>query len=198
MTPELSIERNAIFSGMNPRMTLGNVAVISERLMYRRPQALDLQRLFDLYSDPRTQRFNPAGPFKTLTQAKALLETWIEHWDREGYGWWAIAEQHAPEHIIGFGGVALHDYQGTLRPNIGYRLAVDAWGKGYATELGRVALRWAFGTPGIPRVWAFVRPETAASIKVLEKLGLQRCGVLDDVPSERPSLLFEISKDQVC
>jgi RimJ/RimL family protein N-acetyltransferase len=129
---------------MKPRMTLVNMAVTSERLVYRKPQALDLQCLFALYSDPRTQRFNPACPLKTLAQAEALLEVWIEHWDRQGYGWWAIAEQHAPEHIMGFGGVALHDY-----------LAVDAWGKGYATELGRVALRWAFNTPGIRRVWAF-------------------------------------------
>ncbi|RAU44586.1 MULTISPECIES: GNAT family N-acetyltransferase [unclassified Pseudomonas] len=162
----------------------------SARLIYRPPTADDAARLFAIYSDPRTQSFNPAGPMKSVEQAHALLAHWIEHWQRHGFGWWAIAVQHTPEHVIGFGGVAHYDYLGELRLNLGYRFAPEAWGQGYATEMGRQALDHAFARPEVRRVWAVVRPDHAASIKVLVKLGMKPCGVLDDVPGQPESLLF--------
>ncbi len=169
------------------------MSVASARLIYRKPDPSDAARLFDIYSDPQTQLFNPAGPMKAIAQAEALLADWIEHWTQHGCGWWAIAEKTSPDHVIGFGGVGHYDYLGDLRLNIGYRFASDTWGKGYATEMGQFALKLAFITPGIERVWAVVRPEHAASIRVLEKLGMQRCGTLNDVPGN-PQAWFTKSK----
>lgn len=131
---------------------------------------------------------------KTTDQAAALLSNWIEHWNQYGFGWWAIAEKASPAHLVGFGGVSHYDYLGDLRLNIGYRFARDAWGKGYATEMGKFALNLAFTTPGIEHIWAVVRPDHAASIRVLEKIGMQRCAVLDDVAGKPASLVFEIRK----
>jgi len=160
------------------------------RLSYRQPTTADLPRLFAIYSDPRTQVFNPAGAFTDPGQAEQLLSTWLAHWAAHGFGWWAVAEQGAPAQVIGFGGVAWHSYLGEQRLNLGYRFAVEAWGRGYATELAQAALRHALGPLSFPQVWAFVRPDNAASIKVLENLGMQPCGVLDDVPRQPPSRLF--------
>ncbi|MFK3794833.1 GNAT family N-acetyltransferase [Pseudomonas sp. NPDC088444] len=168
--------------------------ISSDRLICRPPEPSDVNRLFEIYSDPQTQLFNPAGPMKSLGQAQALLTGWVEHWNEYGFGWWAIAEDASPEQVIGFGGVGLYDFLGDRRLNLGYRFASDAWGKGYATEMGRVALENTFARPGINRVWAVVRPDHAASIKVLEKLGMQRCGLLDDVPGQKQSLLFSIER----
>ncbi|WP_223502702.1 GNAT family N-acetyltransferase [Pseudomonas sp. BF-R-24] len=168
--------------------------VSSARLIYRKPELSDGTRLFEIYSDPQTQLFNPAGPMRTTDQAEALLSTWIEHWTQQGFGWWAIAEKASPDYIIGFGGVGYYDYLGDLRLNVGYRFASVAWGKGYATEMGKFALNLAFTTPGNERIWAVVRPDHTASIKVLEKIGMQRCGVLDDAPGMPASLVFEIEK----
>ncbi|MFJ3486824.1 GNAT family N-acetyltransferase [Pseudomonas sp. NPDC090202] len=165
-------------------------------LIYRPPQMSDLARLFDIYSDPQTQRFNPAGPLTEVAQAEALLCGWIEHWRQHGYGWWAVAERDRPDHLIGFGGVGHYDYLGESRVNLGYRFATEAWGKGHGTALGKAALSCAFNTPGIERVWALVRPDHVASIRVLEKIGMQRCGLLDDVPGKPASLVFEISESR--
>lgn len=55
---------------------------------------------------------------------------------------------------------------------IGYRLPVEKWGKGYATEGASAMLRHGFCTVGLPRIVAFVFPDNRASIHVLEKLGL--------------------------
>lgn len=56
----------------------------------------------------------------------------------------------APEQILGFGGIAHHHYLAEQRVNLGYRFAVEAWGKGYATQLGQDALQHAFVQLGLP------------------------------------------------
>ncbi|MFP3848655.1 GNAT family N-acetyltransferase [Pseudomonas sp. W5-01] len=162
----------------------------SPHLIYRAPDPEDLARLFAIYSDPQTQLFNPSGPMTDEAQAQAMLEGWIEHWQAHGYGWWAIARKDAPEHIIGFGGIGLHDFMGEQRVNLGYRFAVEAWGRGFATEMGLAALEHGFSTLRLDEVLGYVRPTHAASIRVLEKIGMQRCGELDDVPGQAPSLIF--------
>ncbi|MGY2378113.1 GNAT family N-acetyltransferase [Pseudomonas sp. SDO524_S393] len=164
----------------------------SPRLIYRAPQPGDVQRLFAIYGDPQTHLFNPAGPLASLADAQHLLDAWLAQWARDGYGWWAIARVEAPDHLIGFGGIAPMNYLEQPRINLGYRLAVDAWGQGYATELGHHALQLAFDTLGLPEVFGLVRPEHAASIRVLEKLGMRRFGLLDDVPGKAPSLVLRI------
>ena len=162
----------------------------ASRLIYRQPQPADLQRLFAIFSDPQTNLFNPAGPMARLEDAERLLERWLEQWTAEGYGWWAIAHRDAPQHLIGFGGIAPLNYLEQRRINLGYRFAVDAWGQGYATEVGRDALRHGFDTLGLAEVFGLVRPDHTASIRVLEKIGMQRFGLLDDVPGKAPSLVF--------
>ena len=160
------------------------------RLIYRKPKPADVLRLFAIYRDPQTNLFNPAGPMATVVEAQALLEHWLEHWSAHGYGWWAIARSDAPEYIIGFGGIAAHDYLAERRVNLGYRFAVEAWGQGYATELGRNALTDAFERLGVREVFGLVRPDHEASIRVLEKIGMRLFGELDDVPGKAPSLVF--------
>ena len=54
------------------------------------------------------------------------------------------------------------------------------------------ALALAFDTLSLPEVFGLVRPDHAASIRVLEKLGMQRFGLLDDVPGQAPSLVLRV------
>lgn len=163
---------------------------IHSRLIYRQPRPSDVERLYAIFGDPQTNLFNPAGPMPSLDAAQRLLDHWLEQWTTHGYGWWAIARREAPEHIIGFGGIAPLNYLTQRRINLGYRFAVQAWGQGYATEVGRDALVLAFETLGLPEVFGLVRPDHTASIRVLEKLGMQPFGVLDDVPGQAPSLVL--------
>lgn len=162
------------------------------RLVYRQPQPGDLQRLFAIFGDPQTNLFNPSGPMASLEAAQRLLDHWLEQWATQGYGWWAIARREAPDHIIGFGGIAPLNYLTERRINLGYRFAVEAWGQGYATELAHDALALAFDSLGLPEVFGLVRPDHGASIRVLEKIGMQPFGVLDDVPGKAPSLVMRI------
>ncbi|MDY7533561.1 GNAT family N-acetyltransferase [Pseudomonas sp. Bout1] len=168
--------------------------ITTQRLVLRPPTVNDAASVFAIYGDPETNRYNPAGPLANLPQAKAALARWLKHWADHGFGQWAIATQEAPECVIGFGGITLYHYGTVERINLGYRFAVSAWGQGFATELARAALQFGFVELGQPTVYGVVRPAHAASIKVLEKIGMQRIDELDDVPGQAPSLVYRATR----
>lgn len=169
----------------------------TSRLIYRRPKPADLPTVFTIFGDPQTNLFNPAGPMTDIAQAEALLDRWLQHWETHGYGWWAISSAQAPEQILGFAGIAAHDYLRKTVTNLGYRFAVEAWGHGYATGAAQTALTHAFDHLGLPEVFGLVRPDHVASIRVLEKIGMRRIDELDDVPGKAPSLIFRIQRDDI-
>lgn len=160
------------------------------RLQLRPVASGDAACVFAIYGDPATNTFNPAGPLPDQATADHVLETWLACWRNHGFGPWAVSTNDEPAHVIGFGGLSHYDYGGVNRINLGYRFAVEAWGKGYATEVARAALENAFGALRLDDVYALVRPDHAASIRVLEKVGMRRFGTLDDAPPLAESLVF--------
>lgn len=165
----------------------------TSRLILRPPRPDDLDSLFAIYGDPATHQFNPSGPLTGIDKAQALLDTWLKHWHDKGYGQWAIATIAAPDEIIGFGGIDARHYLDVERLNLGYRFAVKGWGQGYATELSQAALEFGFAELAVPEIYAVVRPNHSASIKVLEKVGMQCIDTLDDVPGQARSLVYRAS-----
>jgi RimJ/RimL family protein N-acetyltransferase len=63
---------------------------------------------------------------------------------------------------------------------IGYRITEEYWGKGIATEVTKGLIRFAYDVLGCKRVIAFVNVENAASIRVLEKSGMQKTELIED------------------
>ena len=164
------------------------------RLILRPAKAEDLSALFAIYGDPATNQFNPAGPLREISQAQALLDGWLAHWQEKGFGQWAIATHEAADAVIGFGGIDARMYLDVERLNLGYRFAVTAWGKGYATELSQAALDYGFRDLQLPDIFAVVRPNHLASIRVLEKIGMQHIDSLDDVPGQPASQVYRASR----
>ena len=60
---------------------------------------------------------------------------------------------------------------------IAYRLPVDCWGHGYATEMAPAVLAHGFGELSLSRIVGLTWPENIASQRVLEKIGMRRCGI---------------------
>jgi ribosomal-protein-alanine N-acetyltransferase len=92
----------------------------------------------------------------------------VAHWQKHGFGRW-VAAHKATGAFIGFGG--LRSLFGT--PEVVYHLTKDNWGKGFATELARAALRFGFEDRGFDRIVAITKPPNLASIHVMEKLGME-------------------------
>lgn len=129
-------------------------------------------------------------------KAKRTLNKHINHWNKNGFGSWMIREKASNE-IVGFGGLSYRLYGDEMKINLGYRFAESAWGKGYATELALAAIRFGFGELDFPEIFAVVRPNHDASIRVLEKCGLKGIGTLDDVACGPHSLVFSIKNPNV-
>jgi len=146
--------------------------ILTERLEIRAFKPSDLQALHTVYGDPEVTRWMPS--YSTIEQTRRALEKHVAAGRAGGPALWAVVERGSGQ-LIGDAGLAPLD---GLGPDVelGYTLGRRWWGRGYATEAARACLEEAFGPLGLKRVVAVVRPENAASIHVVEKLGMTRQG----------------------
>lgn len=146
----------------------------TERLLLCLPTPDVADAYFAIHSDPATNVHNPAGSMLDPRGAAPILESWQRHWREQGYGYWVVRDPATGE-VLGFGGVR-PPLPGEDFLNLYYRFRPTAWGKGYATELGRAALGLAAkATPGAPVV-ALIRPRNEPSIRVAQRLGMRYDG----------------------
>ena len=145
-----------------------SVAIETERLRLRMFQASDLDSLAALFADPDVMRYVGNGEPVDRPEAEKALASIVAHWEREGFGRWAIEEKETGE-FVGYGG--LRSLFGT--PEVVYHFAKRHWGKGFATEMARAALQFGFSEKGFTRIVAIAKPGNDASIHVMKKLGMQ-------------------------
>lgn len=112
-------------------------------------------------------RYVGDGHLASREEAERALNSIIKHWQTHGFGRWAAADKQTRE-FVGFGG--LRSLFGTAE--VVYHLATAHWGKGLATELARASLKFGFEARQFERVVAIAKPLNAASIHVMEKLGM--------------------------
>ena len=84
------------------------------------------------------------------------------------------------DHGVPVGAITLDRGSGRAasRAELGYVLRRSAWGRGIATQAVKLTLARGFNDLSVVRIEAFVDPENSASIRVLEKAGMQREAVL--------------------
>lgn len=90
---------------------------------------------------------------------------------------WGIFKKENPSLIIGICGFhSISKYNS--RTKIGYALARDYWGQGIMTEALNAITSFGFNCLEVNRIEAFVEPDNTASIKLLEKTGFMKEGLL--------------------
>ena len=124
-----------------------------------------------VFGDPEVMRFGRG--VQTREWVQAWLETCLEHYFQTwGFGPYAVLEQQSQE-VIGYCGLFFFpDIDGQAEVEIGYRLALSAWGKGYASEAAKAVRDYAFTALDIRRLIAMIDPSNTASIRVAEKIGM--------------------------
>ncbi|EJC80074.1 acetyltransferase, ribosomal protein N-acetylase [Rhizobium leguminosarum bv. trifolii WSM2297] len=150
------------------------------RLRLRIPQPADIHFLAELFSRPELVAHRPVPRPDSPEESAARLARDIKHWKEHGFGRWAVETEGA---LIGFGGVTIsRDFDGL---NLSYHLQPESWGRGYATELVRESLAFAFDDLHVDREIGLVRSANAASKQVLEKCGFrfEREVMLHDAPT---------------
>lgn len=124
----------------------------------------------NIVREPDILRYFPNPRPPPRARADAYIEQHLEHWQRYGYGHWAVVTPKDGR-LIGWNGL---EYLSELdEVEVAYLLSKRVWGRGYATEAAQAAVRFGFETAALPAVIGLVHPENAASIRVLEKCGLQ-------------------------
>ena len=160
----------------------------TERLHLRPFTAADHPAIHAVYSDPEVMRHVGHGAHKTPDETAAALRIYGEVLERRGFSFLAVTERDGGA-LIGDGG--LHPLGEDVE--LGYTLARSAWGRGYATELGRALLAYAFEVLAVPRVIAQVEPDNARSRHVLEKLGMTEREMR--TAYGRPHLLYVVERE---
>ena len=124
-------------------------------------------------SDPEVARYLIWRPHQDISETRSFVASCSEGWKTGDEFSWAITER-AGEEFVGMVGLRIHEFKADL----GYALAQKFWRRGFATEAVRPIVEWALVQPSIYRVWALCDVDNAASARVLEKVGMQREGIL--------------------
>jgi RimJ/RimL family protein N-acetyltransferase len=122
-------------------------------------------------ADPRVMEHFPATLSADETDARiARIEA---HFAEQDFGLWAV-EIPGVTPFAGFVGLAVPSFEAAFTPcvEIGWRLAVDYWGRGYATEGARAALSFGFDSLGLDEIVSFTVPANTRSRRVMERLGM--------------------------
>lgn len=144
----------------------------------------DVMGAFAMYSDPEVLRYFPMN--KIVTSMKEMRENLKKNIEKNakyppGQGFWAV-EEKAEKRIVGAALLKpLPDNQMNLTADIevGWHLRRDAWGKGFATEMGRALLQYGFEDLKLPEIYALISPENLPSIKVAQRLNMKPLGIVE-------------------
>jgi RimJ/RimL family protein N-acetyltransferase len=172
----------------------------TERLILRAWRDADLEPFATMNGDPAVMSHFVAP--LTREESDRLVDRIRQSWATQGFGLWAV-ERQADGRFLGFTGLALHTFEAPFTPavEIGWRLATDAWGHGYATEAARAAVRYGFETLGLDEILSWTTVANEPSRRVMERLGMTRDPAEDfDHPSipaghhQRPHVLYRLSR----
>ncbi|WP_033074601.1 GNAT family N-acetyltransferase [Sphingopyxis sp. MWB1] len=149
----------------------------SERLLLRPWSDADAAPFQAICSDPAVMA--TLGPPLDLAQTQALIDRMRGIMAEHGHCFWAL-ERRDDARLIGWCGII----RGSAGPvagkaEIGWRLASDCWGAGYATEAARAAVAWAFDSLDDDALWAITWRGNVRSRAVMERLGMQYQAGLD-------------------
>src|SRR4051794_11515760 len=150
------------------------VAILdTERLVLRGWRPTDREPFAALNADARVMEHFPAPLARD--ESDALADRIATHLVTKGWGLWAV-ERRSDAAFIGFAGLAEVTFDAPFGPaiEVGWQLARDAWGFGYATEGARAALRFGFEQLGLEEIVSFTSPRNTRSVRVMERLGMTR------------------------
>jgi len=143
------------------------VILETERLILRMFRKEDFEAYAKLTSDPDVMRFIGGKPFDRF-EAWRHMASLVGHWYLIGYGHWAVEEKASGKLVGRIGFLNPPDWPGF---ELGWTLAREFWGKGYATEGARRAMGYGFNELDQPHIISLIHPDNKASIRVAERLG---------------------------
>jgi len=148
------------------------VTLRTERLLLRPWRDSDRAPFAALNADPKVMEHFPA--LITREESNAAVDRIVARMEQQGFGLWAVEVPGIAE-FVGFTGLNPADaVLGRPVLEIGWRLAAQHWGRGYATEGARASLAHAFDDLDQDEVVSFTTAANERSRHVMEKIGMTR------------------------
>ncbi len=178
----------------------------TDRLLMREWRDSDRDPFAAMSADPAVMEFF-AG---TLTRevCDEFVDSIRQHFAEHGFGLWAVECKPQSSDLVpfvGFVGLVVHSFEAHFTPcvEVGWRLAREHWGQGYASEAAKAAVAYAFDELALDEVVSMTVPANVRSRRVMEKVGMER-DPADDfehprVPEGhelRPHLLYRLSREK--
>ena len=143
----------------------------TDRLLIRPVRTSDAISLASRRSDPEVARYQTWLPPYPLDHAEALIAE-LMNMDGPADGEWWMLTIADPADTTVFGDLVVQLSWAGRTAEIGYTLALEAWGRGYAVEAASALIEYLFDTFDITRIEAMLHPDNPASAMVLERVGM--------------------------
>ncbi|HKU05220.1 MAG TPA: GNAT family N-acetyltransferase [Bradyrhizobium sp.] len=142
----------------------------TERLIAEKLREHHLPDLVTLHLDPAVSRY--LGGVRSPEATAAYLAAAMAHWDRHGFGLWALRTQAGE--FAGRAGIRQAVVEGAEEFEILYTLKRNLWGRGLASEIVAALIETARSQLRLPSLVGLVVVGNEASYRVLEKSGFTR------------------------
>lgn len=143
----------------------------TKRLLLRPWKDNDIESFAAMNADKQVMKYFPQ--VLTRGESYSLLKKISTHIEKTGWGFWAV-EVPGISNFIGFIGLSPVSFRAHFTPaiEIGWRLDLPYWGKGYATEGALAALKYGFEKLDLPEIVSFTAKQNAKSIAVMKRIGM--------------------------
>lgn len=142
----------------------------TERLLLRGVRASDLEPLLARRNHPEVASLQSWPLPYTREQAQGAVDAMGQVAEPTSGEWFMFTIADVDDAEV-FGDLALKLEWDGRAAEVGYTLAREHWGKGYASEALTALLDWLFDVVGVTRVAATLHPENLASARVVERCG---------------------------
>ncbi|GAA2598299.1 GNAT family N-acetyltransferase [Winogradskya consettensis] len=149
---------------------MGASQIETERLILRQWSDADIMPWAAMNADPLVREY--FTEILNYEQSARSLGSFRSELDERGWGWWAVEIAETGQ-FVGFAGLDVVDdglpFKGV---EVGWRLAREAWGHGYATEAGHACLDYGFDVLRLDEILALTAVGNVRSRAVMHRLGM--------------------------
>ena len=153
----------------------------TERLVLRKPVLEDAEAALALLTDPVAMEFLGGVHPDAAADPEFAVRRWLERWDANDCGPFCVFRR-ADGRWLGRTGVLVWDVRTWThtsfasagefaQPELGWALASEHWGQGYATEAALAAREWAYTERGVERLVSLIAPVNVRSHRLAQRLG---------------------------
>lgn len=179
------------------------VHIETRRLVLRELEEQDTAAMLAYSNDPEIERFVRRQPRTVASVWMTIHNARLQMWNEDRTHFMLGMQDAQSGRLIGDCILApVYDSEASLKPEsaaIGFQVAQDLWGRGYATEAAVALLRFAFEELGMQSVVGGCHPDNIASRRVMEKSGMVFQGTQENFPGSPDgieSLVFVLGRDQ--